>query len=153
MEWEDQAKWPHPQIILGFAHPADQVLEISSTKCFFTRADPTLYENLIGRPTTTMLKDLSMMYCALWDWRHEGATRISQCTRRLAPRALMYPSGPWVPPISQCTIHHTYSRLWHELFGFDISRSRNLQAKFRSGRWRIMHCGKSMHSFVGHVHA
>ena len=28
----------------------------------------------------TLLKDLSMMYRALWDRRHEGATRISQCT-------------------------------------------------------------------------
>ena len=53
-----------------------------------------------------VLKDLSMMYRALWDRRHEGATRISQCTRRVAPSALTYPSGPWVPPISQCTIHH-----------------------------------------------
>ena len=53
-----------------------------------------------------MVKDLSMMYRALWDRRHEGATRISQCTRRVAPSALTYPSGPWVPPISQCTIHH-----------------------------------------------
>ena len=53
-----------------------------------------------------MIKDLSMMYRALWDRRHEGATRISQCTRRVAPSALTYPSGPWVPPISQCTIHH-----------------------------------------------
>ena len=51
-------------------------------------------------------KDLSMMYHALWDPRHEGAMRISQCTRRVAPSALTYPSGPWVPPISQCTIHH-----------------------------------------------
>ena len=49
---------------------------------------------------------LSMMYRALWDRRHEGALRISQCTRRVAPSALTYPSGPWVPPISQCTIHH-----------------------------------------------
>ena len=53
-----------------------------------------------------LFKDLSMMYRALWDQRHEGATRISQCTRRVAPSALTYPSGPWVPPISQCTIHH-----------------------------------------------
>ena len=53
-----------------------------------------------------ILKDLSMMYRALWDRRHEGATRISQCTRRVAPSALTYSSGPWVPPISQCTIHH-----------------------------------------------
>ena len=58
-------------------------------------------------PDCSMLfKDLSMMYRALWDRRHEGATRISQCTRRVAPSALTYPSGPWVPPISQCTIHH-----------------------------------------------
>ena len=41
-----------------------------------------------------MIKDLSMMYRALWDRRHEGATRISQCTRRVAPSALTYPSGP-----------------------------------------------------------
>ena len=53
-----------------------------------------------------LIKDLSMMYRALWDRRHEGATRISQCTRRVGPSALTYPSGPWVPPISQCTIHH-----------------------------------------------
>ena len=53
-----------------------------------------------------VFKDLSMMYRALWDRRHEGATRISQCTRRVAPSALTYPSGPFVPPISQCTIHH-----------------------------------------------
>ena len=45
------------------------------------------------------IKDLSMMYRALWDRRHEGATRISQCTRRVAPSALTNPSGPWVPPI------------------------------------------------------
>ena len=38
--------------------------------------------------------DLSMMYRALLDRRHEGATRISQCTRRVAPSALTYPSGP-----------------------------------------------------------
>ena len=36
------------------------------------------------------------MYHALWDRRHEGATRISQCTWRYAPSALTYPSGPWV---------------------------------------------------------
>ena len=42
------------------------------------------------------IKDLSMMYRALWDRRHEGATRISQCTRRVAPSALTYPSSPWV---------------------------------------------------------
>ena len=35
-----------------------------------------------------------------------GATRIRQCTRRYAPRALTDPRGPFVPPISQCTIHH-----------------------------------------------
>ena len=55
---------------------------------------------------TCSIKDLSMMYRALWDRRHEGATRISQCTRRVAPSPLTNPSGPWVPPISQCTIHH-----------------------------------------------
>ena len=36
------------------------------------------------------IKDLSMMYRALWDRRHEGAMRISQW--------LTYPSGPWVAP-------------------------------------------------------
>ena len=70
---------------------------------------PDLYDlplttlTLQGNP---LIKDLSMMYRALWDRRHEGATRISQCTRRVAPSALTYPSGPWVPRISQCTIHH-----------------------------------------------
>ena len=63
----------------------------------------TSYISLYSHP---FIKDLSMMYRALWDRRHEGATRISQCTRRVAPSALTYPSGPWVPPISQCTINH-----------------------------------------------
>ena len=43
-----------------------------------------------------LVKNLSMMYHALWDRRNERATRISQCTRRVPPSALMYPSGPWV---------------------------------------------------------
>ena len=34
------------------------------------------------------------MYRALWDRRHEGATRIHQCIRHYAPRSLTYPSGP-----------------------------------------------------------
>ena len=38
--------------------------------------------------------------------RISGATRIRQCTRRYAPRALTDPRGPFVPPISQCTTHH-----------------------------------------------
>ena len=37
---------------------------------------------------------------------HKGARRISQCTRHIVPSALTYPSSPWVPPISQCTVHH-----------------------------------------------
>ena len=53
-----------------------------------------------------MIKDLSIMYHALWDWRHKGATRIRQCTRRVAQCALMCSSEPWVSPISQCTVHH-----------------------------------------------
>ena len=36
------------------------------------------------------IKDLSMMYCALWDWRHKGARSISQCMRSGAPNALTY---------------------------------------------------------------
>ena len=52
------------------------------------------------------------MYRALWDRRHEGATRISQCTRRVAPSALTYPSGPseWdrrhegATRVSQCRV-------------------------------------------------
>ena len=84
-----------------------------------------------------LFNDWRMMYRALCDRRPEGATRISQCTRRVAPSPLTYPSWPW---------------LWHDLFGFDTIRSRNLQAKLRSGRWRNMHCRKYMHGFVGHVH-
>ena len=94
------------------------------------------------------LKDFSMMNLALWDQRHEGATRICQGTRRYTPRALTVPSGPVVPPISRCTIHHAEIWLCHELFGFDTLGSRNLQAKFQSGRWRIMHCRKSMRAFL-----
>ena len=129
---------------------------------FFEPCDLAIWRMILKNNRTPLLfyfklcasiKDLSMMYRALWDRRHEGATRVSQCTRRVAPSALTYPRGPWVPPISQCTIHHALIRLWHELFGFDTLRSRNLQAKFRSGRWRIMHCRKSMHGFVGHVHS
>ena len=45
---------------------------------------------------TPMSKDWSMMYRALWDRGHEGATRISQITRRVAQSALTYPSGPCV---------------------------------------------------------
>ena len=53
-----------------------------------------------------MFKDLNMMYLTLWDQRHEGATGISQCMRRVAPHALTFPSCPWVPLISQCMVHH-----------------------------------------------
>ena len=66
--------------------------------------DPDLISNWFCHQS--LLKDLSMMYRALWDRRHEGATRIRQCTQRYAPRALTDPRGPFVPPISQCTIHH-----------------------------------------------
>ena len=72
--------------------------------CHLVHALMRLHCNVKSSPW--LIKDLSMMYRALWDRRHEGATRISQCTRRVAPSALTYPSGPWVPPISQCTIHH-----------------------------------------------
>ena len=37
----------------------------------------------------------------------------------------------------------TWFDLWHKSLGFDTLRSRNLQAKFRSGGWRTMHCRKS----------
>ena len=37
-----------------------------------------------------LVKNLSMMYRALWDWRDERATRTSQCTRRVPLSALMY---------------------------------------------------------------
>ena len=44
----------------------------------------------------TTIKDLSMMYRALWDQNHEGAMRISQYTGRIAPYAQTYPSSPRV---------------------------------------------------------
>ena len=73
--------------------------------CFIHHPSIANHSPLIKLYTNhSILKDLSMMYSALWDRRHEGATTISQCTRRVAPSALTYPSGPWVPPISQCTI-------------------------------------------------
>ena len=43
-----------------------------------------------------MFEDLSIMYHALWDRRDKGATRISQCMRRVTVSALTFPSGPWV---------------------------------------------------------
>ena len=45
---------------------------------------------------SVIIKDFSMMYRALWDRRHEGATRISQCTRHVAPSALTYPIMTWI---------------------------------------------------------
>ena len=85
---------------------------------------------------TAIFKDLSMTHRTLWDQRHEDQSvheaHSAECTD----------VSEW--PLSA-------SDLWHELYGFDTLRSRNLLAKFWSGRWRIMHCRKSMHGFVGHV--
>ena len=50
-----------------------------------------------GFDDSNILKDLSMMYRALWDRRHEGATRISQCTRRVA-----YPSTSGLKHDTSC---------------------------------------------------
>ena len=36
---------------------------------------------------------------------------------------------------------------------FHNLKSRNLQAMFHSGRWRIVHCRKYMHGFSGRVHS
>ena len=78
-----------------------------------------------------------MTHRTLWDQRHEDQSvheaHSAECTD----------VSEW--PLSA-------SDLWHELYGFDTLRSRNLLAKFWSGRWRIMHYRKSMHGFVGHVH-
>ena len=88
-----------------------------------------------------MFKDFSMVYRALWYQRHEWA----MC---YAPRYLMYPGSPWVTPISQCTVHQDWILLWHELFGFDILRNRNLLANVHSGRWPTVHCKKIYTFFV-----
>ena len=42
-----------------------------------------VYDCMVVFSVSHLIKDLSMMYRALWDRRHEGATRISQCTRRV----------------------------------------------------------------------
>ena len=46
---------------------------------------------------------LSMLHRALKDHRHEGArgSVSARGTRRVAPSALVYPSGPWMPSIPQ----------------------------------------------------
>ena len=42
------------------------------------------------------------------DQRHSEVTPIRQCTRCYAPRALTDSRGPFMPPISQCTVQHAY---------------------------------------------
>ena len=61
----------------------------------------------------------------------------------------------WPLSASDLTMHDTscLNPIITWLFGFDKLWSRNSQAKFWSRRWRIIHCGKSMHGFVGHVHS
>ena len=81
--------------------------------------------------------------CVLWlPWKLNGAicgmpecTDISEC--------------PWVPPISQCMLHHAYIWLWHELIHLIHYEAEICK---RSGRWQIVHCRKSMHGFVSRMH-
>ena len=42
-------------------------------------------------------------YCALWDQRHSRSTH-SPCIGHYTPRTLTYPSGPFMPQFSQCTV-------------------------------------------------
>ena len=41
------------------------------------------------------INDISIRCRVLWDQKHEGAVRICQCTRSVAPTVLMFPSDPW----------------------------------------------------------
>ena len=41
------------------------------------------------------IKVISIRCRALWDQKHEGAVRICQCTRSVAPTVLMFPSDQW----------------------------------------------------------
>ena len=63
----------------------------------------------------------------------------------------MYPSRCVLPWISQCTVQHVKILSSRELVVFHTLRRRNLQAKSRSQRWRTVHCGKSMHGFMGQM--
>ena len=64
--------------------------EINVWHVFESWPQPMMTKMILYGITRPNVKDLSMMYRALWDRRHEGATRISQCTRRVAPSALTY---------------------------------------------------------------
>ena len=95
-----------------------------------------------------MIKDLSIMYRALWDRMHEGATGISQCTSASCTDVSECPLSA-----SDLTMHATSClnpiTTWIIWTWYLINR--NLQSKFRSGRWWIVHFRKSMFDFVGHV--
>ena len=53
-----------------------------------------------------MMYQNQIIYVIIGFKHDSGATRISQCTRRYAPRALTDPWGLFMPPILQCMIHH-----------------------------------------------
>ena len=88
---------------------------------------------------------------SLWHFKYEGATRISQCMRRVAPSAVTYPSGP---SASDLTIHGTscLKPIMTWINSFQYITKLNLEADFRSGRRRIVHYRKSMHGFASSVH-
>ena len=60
----------------------------------------------------------------------------------------------WPPSASDLTMNGTLCLSLYDMNKLVLDstqRSRNSQAKFRSGRWRIVHCRKSMHGLVGNV--
>ena len=109
---------------------------------------------LISQRYTVLESDYDMNYlvliqCMKWPVAHSPNSTwfwlelVGNCCERLNI-------------IMECTNIQFCERLghgwqFHPLF--DILCSRNLQAKFQSRRWRIMHCRKSMHGFVGHVYS
>ena len=65
-----------------------------------------LFDNCSKPPSEArILKDLSMMYRALWDRRHEGATRISQKHEARSAECIYVSEWPLID--SDLTMHDT----------------------------------------------
>ena len=90
----------------------------------------------------TLVKDLSMMYRALWDRRHEVATRISRI--RVAPEYLWSHNARYIMLKSDYNMN--YLVLIHyeaEIYKWSSD----------AGGGESCIVKKSMHGFVGHVHS
>ena len=134
--------------ILACVKYADKVRNFSTSKQFYSAVFcrimclflSSLY--LVTRVTEIYnVQGFNHDVPSLWDRRHEGATRSAECTD----------ASEWPLSASDLTMHGT-SCLTPFMTCINSLRSRNLEANFRSGRWRIVNCRKSMHGFASHMH-